>query len=312
MKIEPDPAWESTISSLDVAREHLSIQSGDVKLEADLLIPVGGREKKPVFIFSGGSGQWVYQAYAPEFIEEYILGVFLPRDMAVLLINKRGLGESGGNWMHNDLQGRADDVYAAVGHLQNHPSINPAQIGLIGHSQGGWVVTLTAAQHEDVAFFISLAGPTTTVIEQMEADAGNYLSCQGYEADELTSKLERDLQMDRIGASLGKIIPIGEIRFMSGIINSDPREAFQTVNVPGLLVYGGSDPQVPADQNLARLDEIFSGSPPDHLETLVVADTQHLFRVVDSPCMMYEDYSSGPFSDVLVFELQNWLSKHGY
>ena len=312
MKIEPDPNWESTIASLDVTRERFFIQSGDVKLEAELLIPVGGREKKPAVIFAGGSGQWIYQAYAEDLIEEYVLGVFLPRDMAVLLINKRGLGESEGNWMHNDLQGHADDIYAAVQRLQNHPVIDPAHIGLLGHSQGGWIVMLATAQHDDVAFFISLAGPTTTVLEQIEADAGNNLRCQGYEGDALNNKLKRDLQADRIGATLGKIIPIGEIRFMSGIIDSDPREALLTVNVPGMLVYGGLDPQVPADQNLARFNEIFNGSPPDHLKTFVVADAQHVFRVVDSMCMMYNDYSSGPLSTELVDELQNWLTEQGY
>lgn len=312
MKIEPNPNWEASIASKDVTREQLYVPSGDLLLEAELLFPAGGRAIKPAVVFAGGSGQWTYQAYSEELIEAYVLDVFLPRDMAVLLINKRGLGESWGNWMHNDIQGRADDIYSAVQHLQNHPSVDPDQIGLIGHSQGGWVVTLTAAQHEDVAFIISMAGPTTSVLSQIEADNSNYYRCQGYEGEMLTRKLKQDLQMNRIGAWLGEIIPIGEIRFMSGIIDYDPREALQKVNVPGLLVYGAMDPKVPADQNLVRLEEIYNGRPPDHLETVIIADAQHVFRLVESPCMMYEDYSAGPLSDELVDVLQNWLIERGY
>jgi len=90
----------------------------------------------------------------------------------------------------------------------------------------------------------------------MRADASNYLRCQGYENDELLSRLERDLQMDRVGATLGKIIPLGEIRFMSGIIDSDHREALQLVRVLGLLVFGELDPLVPPDMNLKPMMNI--------------------------------------------------------
>lgn len=68
----------------------------------------------------------------------------------------------------------------------------------------------------------------------------------------------------------------------------------------------------PADQNLAHLDEIFNGSLPDHLKVAVIQDAQHLFCIVDSPCMMYQDHPSGSLSDDLVIELHNWLTEVGY
>jgi hypothetical protein len=61
-----------------------------------------------------------------------------------------------------------------------------------------------------------------------------------------------------------------------------------------------------------RFNAIFNGNPPDHLETVVIANTQHVFRLVESKCMMYEDYLSGPNSDELVEVLQNWLAEQGY
>jgi pimeloyl-ACP methyl ester carboxylesterase len=251
----------------------------------------------------------VYQNYAdPDFLINNVQDVFLPLDIAVLYTNKRGMGESEGNWMHNDFQGRADDVYAAVRFLKQHSVIDPSRIGLIGHSQGGWIVTLTAAQHEDVAYFISLAGPTTTVFEQMEANDGNLLRCQGYEGVELRDRLQRQLRISRFGAALGRFIRIGEIRFMSGIIDYDPRQSLRSVNVPGLLVFGEMDPIVPPDQNLERLDEVFGGDVPDNLTTAVIADSQHLFRLVDTECTIYQDFLSGTPSDELVQVLQEWLT----
>ena len=66
-----------------------------------------------------------------------------------------------------------------------HPAIDPVQIGIVGHSQGGWVVQLAAAQHPDIAFFISLAGPATSYqIQGLDMYTHTY-PCDGYTGDAL-------------------------------------------------------------------------------------------------------------------------------
>lgn len=308
--VEPHPDWDATMTSPKIQHEHFFIQSGSIELEADLLIPLGGSEKKPVAIFLPGSGNSNYQNYAdPDLPKRYVQDIFLPRDMAVLFINKRGMGESEGNWMHNDFQGRADDAYAAVEFLSNHPSIDSAKIGLIGHSQGGWIAALTASEHKDVAFFISLAGPTTTVYEQLASSERNLLLCQGLKGSELESGVENKLRMNQLGASLGDIIPIGELVYASGIWDYDPREVLKTVNSPGLLVFGEMDSLVPPDENLARFTEIFNDRSPKHLTAIVVADSNHLFRSVDSICAIYEFALSGMPSIELTEVMHNWLNE---
>ncbi len=250
--VEPSPDWELTISELDVQREQFFVTSGELLLEADLLIPTGGSERKSAVIFSPGSGDSLYQNYAKGLIKTYVLDVFLQRDMAVLLMNKRGMGKSDGNWVKNDFQGRADDLYAGVKHLQSHRSIAPDRIGLIGHSQGGWIVNLTASQHQDVAFFISLVGPVTTVEEQIEDIYENELRCQEYRGDELTRRTQRRMKQTRIGVSIGQMTSFGMFGFDARTIGYDPREALRTVQCPGLFIYGEHDRLVPADANIDR------------------------------------------------------------
>ena len=165
INVKPSPEWEPYINSLDMQREAFFVEATDgTMLEAELFIPTAGSESKGAVVFSPGSGDSLYQNYSPGLIESYIFEIFLPRDMAVLLINKRGMGQSEGNWTKSSMQGRADDLYSAIESIKEHPVIDAENIGVIGHSQGGWVVQLVAAQHEDVAFFISLVGPTTTVL----------------------------------------------------------------------------------------------------------------------------------------------------
>ena len=108
---EPSSNWEPYITSLDARRQDVLVQADDgTRIEAELFIPNGGSERKAAVVWSAGSGDGAYHDYAWGFIETYVLDVFLSRDMAVLLTNKRGLGQSEGNYMRNSIEGRADDV----------------------------------------------------------------------------------------------------------------------------------------------------------------------------------------------------------
>jgi pimeloyl-ACP methyl ester carboxylesterase len=310
-KIEPDPEWEETVNRPDLTREKFFVQSGDIHLEVEIITPAGGNLVKPAILFVPGSGNTIYQSYAPGLLEKYVQNIFFPRDFAVVYVNKRGLGESGGNWMKNDFQGRADDVYAVVKHLQTFSSIDSQQIGLIGHSQGGWVVNLVAAQHSDVAFFISLVGPTTSVIEQMEDIYENDFRCQGYMADDLQRKLDRQLRLSRFGAAVGKFIHVGIIGFDSGIINYDPEDILLNTKTPGLFAFGENDPYVPGDQNIRRFNEVFPNGS-EHLTATIIAEGNHHFRMTDSVCTSYEEGLQAPFSEQLVEIIEKWLSELGY
>jgi len=308
---QASPDWEASVTSPGIRREQVSIQSGKVQLEGDLLIPAGGKEKKRAVIFVVGSGPVPYQAYLG-ITRKYVQEVFLPRDMAVLYVNKQGVGKSQGNWKHQDFQGRADDLYAAVQFLQQHAAIDSDRIGIMGHSQGGYIVPITASQHEDVAFFISLADPTRIVWEQMQDDFESGLRCRGLTGAALQDEIEPLMKRARLEAILGKVIPIGEARFQAGIFDYDPRQALQTVTSPGLLVFAANDPTVPIAQNLVRYDEIFKNNPPKNLKTITISGAYHTFHLTDMCLASFDELLSAPLSDELVQVLQDWLTEQGY
>lgn len=311
--VEPSPNWEPYVTSLDAEREQFFVKADDgVLIEAELFIPKGGSEHKAAVVWTPGSSDGAYHDYNWGLIETYVLDVFLSRDIAVLLTNKRGVGESEGNWYRNGIEGRADDVYAAVQSLSSHPSIDADSIGLVGHSQGGWVVGLTAAQHDDIAFFISLAGPTTNVWRNAEDNRWHYYRCQGYEGAELDKKVENNLRQTSIGLKLGELTHFGSWYHDVLLFGYDPADALQAVESPGLLVYAENDDQVTPQVNLDHLDELFDGSPPDHLTTVVIDDATHAFRLVDNPCESWVDVTEQPQSEELVVVLNDWLEVQGY
>ena len=79
--------------------------------------------------------------------------------IAVLRVDDRGVGSSTGNFIQSTSADFAADALAAVGYLKTRKDIVHSQIGLLGHSEGGLVAPLAAAQSSDVAFLVMMAGP---------------------------------------------------------------------------------------------------------------------------------------------------------
>jgi len=310
--IKPSESWEPFVSSLNAQHESFFVESNGLKLEADLFIPNSGADQKPAVVFTGGSGDGIYQNYAFGLVETYILDDFLSRDFAVLLFNKRGMGASEGNYVKNSIQGRVDDVYAAAQSIQTHPQIDADNIGLAGHSQGGWVVTQAAADHLDIAFFINLAGPTYTMRENSADNSYHYGVCQGMQGEVLEAYLEKRSNLVDLSIKIGNLTNFGYYGFDARNMGYDPWEALQTIQTPGLFVYGENDALVTPSLNIDRLNDIFSNQVPNHLSVVVIDGATHIFRLVKDPCGSFENPEEFELSKQPTDVIHSWLAELGY
>jgi pimeloyl-ACP methyl ester carboxylesterase len=310
--IEPSAEWEPFVSALDAKREAFFVENDGIKIEAELFIPNGGEEQKPAVVFSPGSGDSLYQNYAPGLVETYILDLFLSRDMAVLLINKRGMGQSEGLYTASSIEGRAEDVNAAVRTIQTHPNIDADHIGLVGHSEGGWVVAYAAAQNPEIAFFIGLAGPTVTRKEQSQQYYSYEAICAGLEGEEYDRYLEKRINTTDLGIKIGKVTNFGSLGFDYRSMSFDPRASLQAVESPGLYILGENDILVIPDLNIERMEEIFDGEVPENLSIAVAEGATHGFRVVSAPCDSLNDPAQYELSTEVVTILNDWLTELGY
>ncbi len=310
--VSPSENWEEIINRPDVKHETFFVTTPGARLEADLFVPDGGKDSKPAVVFITGSGDALYQNYGNGLIEAFVLDVFPPRDIAVLLVNKRGMGQSTGSWLNNNFQGRSDDIYAAVRYLQERDEIDKQNIGVMGHSQGGWIANLVAAQHDDVAFFISLAGPTTRVETQMQDTYRNVFACEGSSGEDLEKRVTNQLRLTHLGAAIGRALPFGVIGFDAAIIEYDPEGALRTVRQPGLFAYGEYDPFVPPLSSQNRIQELFSADLPENLSFITISGANHRFKVVSSFCTSPEEARTAEFSPELVSVVAHWLDSIGY
>ena len=146
-------------------REDVHFPSADVRLAGTLISPATGG-KHPAIILVHGSGAQNREYLLP------FARFLIRRGMAVLGYDKRGVGDSTGDWNTASFEDLAGDVVAAFEFLKTRRDIDGTQIGVLGVSQAGWVMPLAAVRARDMAFLISVSGagvpPSVTTIDQAQ------------------------------------------------------------------------------------------------------------------------------------------------
>ena len=177
--------------------------------------------------------------------------------IAVLTYDKRGVGASEGvyagpevgtnNIDSTNLQLLAQDARAAVNVLkQKLPSL---PLGLLGFSQAGWIIPLTATANPLVEFMVLFSGPTVTTLEQ--------LRFQFYTAGR-TDFWEHPSETDA-----RKHIQNDPDRFK--FAPTDPKESLAALTIPGLWLFGEKDIQIPSNLCIEDLQALKAqGKPYDY------------------------------------------------
>lgn len=286
--------------------------SGEETIEGILIRP-NNDKNTPAVVFQQGSGNHSFEGYETEAWgphKFYIEDVLLEQGYAVLYCNKRGLGKSTGNWKKNSFNGRADDAYAAVNYLKNLDFIDSERIGISGHSQGGWIAQIVAAQHEDIAFVIALAGPMVSVKAQTGSNDSLRYMCEGYTGDKLTKRMKKDRKNKQLGYNLGKSFGfIGSARFWYLIADYDNDEALKSILCPTLFLFAEHDINVNPEQNIDHFNKVFDNNPPANFTIKTMTGGQHGFYVVSDGCVSWETAEKQPFDPHFQNEVRNWLAQ---
>ena len=211
------------------------------------------------------------------------------RGLAVLRCDSRGVGGSGGTAYHYGLGDVAADALAAVHYLKSRPDIDHRRIGICGHSQGGIVAPLCAAQSDDVSFIVCLSGtglPGEATFFSQQGAISRAEGATDAEWQEDLGNLRIFVGLVRTGAARTDLEPVvhamvsrqiqrqtrgtdspsekgsSELEskvdcILSGyntpwfrsFLDYDPRPALFKVKCPVLLIFGELDMQVPAEEN---------------------------------------------------------------
>jgi alpha/beta superfamily hydrolase len=167
---EPKPPFPYTSENVTFTNDKFSI-----KLAATLTIPSGRGPFKAVIMITGSGAQnrnEELMGHKPFLV----IADYLSRNgIAVLRYDDRGVGGSQGNYAEATSEDLGTDAEAAFNFLKTHSKINPKEIGLLGHSEGGLIAPIVASTNSEVGFIVSLAGPGVTgqqIIIRQSQDIG--------------------------------------------------------------------------------------------------------------------------------------------
>jgi len=255
------------------SQEVTFVSSDGVELSGSLVFPEGTTTRVPGVILLHGA-----EPATRSFAYRMHANIFLERGMAVLLYDKRGAGESGGDHDSATYAQLIDDALAAIGLLRRRQDIDAANIGLVGASESGWLTPEIAERGGDIAFVINKVGPCLSWRETVAWEIYNDLL-----ADDVSESVAREQtdvfrrlwayyispSLDEQGAleaTLGQWagrddsqLPV-ELRSVSPSyvqdISYDPAPFLERLTTPMLYVYGSEDVNVPTARCVERLTDL--------------------------------------------------------
>jgi pimeloyl-ACP methyl ester carboxylesterase len=252
-------------------REDVRFLNGGVQLAGTLLVPLtGGKHPAIVLVHGSGAENREYMLPWARFL--------IRRGMAVFGYDKRGVDESTGDWNTASFDDLAGDVVAAVECLKTRADVDPAQIGLLGISQAGWVMPLAAVRSKDIAFLISISGAGVPAAETTIDQARNEMSMTGMRRENVDAivglmKLQYEFARtgqgwdayaaarEKLAARMGK--PPDSFpgtpehpywRFIQRLYFYDPVPTLRRLRAPILAIWGELDNNVLAEKNRAAWD----------------------------------------------------------
>jgi pimeloyl-ACP methyl ester carboxylesterase len=297
--------------------EEVTFNADSVRIAGTLTIPPE-KGRHPAVVLITGSG--------PHNRDEEIVGFktfriiadyFTRHGLAVLRCDDRGVGGSTGSKTLSTTADHAEDMLSAVKFLQGRPDINPAQVGLCGHSEGGIIAPIAAAKSKDVAFIVLIAGPAVTgdklILFQLESlmrgggageeqirktldQQNRVFSCvrtgKGWDliAEEFKKEIAASLDSLPPGTRRGitdsaafvntnvdRRLSSAQTSWFRYFIDFDPVPALEQVSCPVLAIFGALDMQVPVSLNREPMQTALAKSKTKDWKVEVLPKANHLF-----------------------------------
>jgi uncharacterized protein len=275
-----------------------------------------------------------------------VLSDYLTKNgIAVLRFDDRGTFASKGNFKTATSLDFASDVDAAKSYLQSRKEINKKKIGLVGHSEGGIIAPIVAAESNDISFIVLLAGTgipggELLLLQQeligrasgaSESDIQKTVSINKGSFDIVTRStnsetLKADLssyykQVLKSDTTTEKPAGMTEDELITKSVNQltspwmlyfikhDPAVTLEKVKCPVLAINGAKDLQVPPKVNLDAIKTALQKGGNKNITTKELPGLNHLFQEckTGSP----DEYSKidQTFSPIALDEITKWILK---
>jgi pimeloyl-ACP methyl ester carboxylesterase len=297
------PASAEVAERVELWREeHVSFDGPGATLSGTVYTPTS-QGPHPALVFVHGSGPQIRIDNWP------MADRFARAGIACLSFDKRGTGNSTGDWQQAEFDVLADDVVAAVDALRRRPDIRPDQIGLWGVSQAGWVIPLAANKSDHIAFCIPVSGGAVSPAEQElwhRTQCLRFLGCDSRLLEAMRRGVAMHFQWEQLyKAGRFPIPPLFEIEPLDMYL--DAPAAIRRVRQPVLAIFGESDVLTPPRESAAIwANQLHAAGNRDYSVRLFPHAT-HGLLVSDRP---FEVLPESRLAPGYLKTMVDWIGKH--
>jgi hypothetical protein len=274
-------------------------------LGGTLTIPKNIRGRVPAVVTITGSGQQDRDEFIPLAggvrLYRQLADTLSRRGIAVLRLDDRGLGASGGDPRLSTTVDFADDIRAGVAFLRSRADIDPDRIALVGHSEGGIIAPMIAATDPGIRAIVSFAGTAVKGIEISMA--------QNQYALEQNKSLSKTVRDSILRAAHASLAPENQtVPWLKFFMGYDPAPTLRQVKVATLVMQGATDRQVPVAQAELYAGFVRAGGNKD-VTVRIFPATNHLFipDSVGDPAK-YDDLKSNRVRPEILGAVADWLA----
>ncbi len=316
---------------------------GHVKLAGTLALPPEGRGAPAVVLVSGTGPIDRDVTLVGHALFRTLAHALASKGVASLRFDKRGVGESEGDFSKTRVEDFLSDVLGANEYLVTQEGFNAARVGLLGHSEGGMVALSAAAKTTRTAFCVSLAGPLLSGREnvvrsfallargslQRDSEFASFVSeldtlfeialsgkpsMWEVEAEEMAERLAVHVFSERTFVILGskrlsgrEFLDLIASPCLETALSWDPGQVVPLVMCPVLVLYGSKDVQVPAPENVAAARALIDRLGKSDWTVRELADMNHAFQHCETG--MPDEYASigHVMAEEVVEEVVQWI-----
>ncbi len=316
---------------------------GRVRLAGTLAIPPRDRAAPAVVLVSGTGPIDRDVTFVGHALFRTLARALARKGIASLRFDKRGVGESEGNFSSAKAGDFVADVLGASKYLVTQEGFAAGRVGLLGHSEGGMVALAAAARAPGPAFCVSMAGPLLSGREnavrsfallargslQRDSEFDRYASEMATlfdiarsagpsvpraEAEALAARLAPRIISERTrvifgtnGLSGTQFLRLLSSSCLDASLSWDPRQVVPLVTCPVLVLYGAKDVQAPARENAAAARALVAELDKSDWTIRELANLNHAFQ----HCVtgMPDEYASidHVMADEVVEEAVAWI-----
>lgn len=272
-----------------------------------------------------------------------VLADFLTKKgYAVLRYDDRGIAESEGDYASATTLDFSDDAMYAFDYLESLNFTDNSRTGIVGHSEGGLIAPIVAAQKGNVDFIILLAGtglPLEYVLYRQGEDVFRsegygdfFIQYQKNFQEKIFSTIKSSMDDKLIEDSLRNLyaqynesapdgaplltkegIEANITALMSpwyrAVLTLDPRDYLSQVDCPVLAINGENDVQVHYKDNLREIENALKKGGNQYITVLSLPGINHMMQESQSGAVSEYGEIEQTISPMVLDAIDTWLKK---